>query len=95
MISCRLAVLGLSLALCSLAQAQTYPDCEKYDQPLAYNQCLASHGPSALHALAATADEGAAPEIHGLRGVQGARPFHHAHGRMSATFTIENSSHRH
>jgi hypothetical protein len=92
-----LTVLAASMALSSLARAQTYPDCEKYDEPLAYNQCLASHGPSALHALAATSEEGVAAEVHGIQGVQRARPFHRAHGRMSATFDIANSRtvHRH
>ena len=86
-----LTILAASLALSSLARAQTYPDCEKYDEPLAYNQCLASHGPSALHALAATTDEGAAQEIRGVQGIQRAQRFHRAHGRMSATFQIEDS----
>jgi len=87
------AVVAVSLAFGTLAQGQTYPDCEKYDEPLAYNQCLASHGPSALHALAATADEGAVTEIHGFRSVQRARPSSRSHGRMSASFTIPRSAH--
>jgi hypothetical protein len=35
------------------AGAETFADCEKLENPLAYNQCLASHGPSAAGALAA------------------------------------------
>ena len=84
-------VLALAFAVVSTARAGTYPDCDKYEEPLAYNQCLASHGPSALRALAATPDDGAGAEIHGISGIQKARPFHRAHGRMSATFTIEGA----
>ena len=80
------------LALPAAAQAGPYADCEKYQEPLAYNQCLASHGPSALHALAATPqEEGAGTEIQGIRGLQSARPFRQSHGRMSATFEIGGS----
>jgi len=89
MISRRLAVVAVSAAFASMARAGTYPDCEKFEEPLAYNQCLASHGPSALHALAATVDEGAAMETRPLRGFQRATPLRRAHGRMSATFVIE------
>jgi len=85
-----LVVLAASLSFGSLAKAGNYPDCEKYDEPLAYNQCLASHGPSALHALAATPDEGAVTEIHGFHGVPSAQPIRRAHGRMSASFPIES-----
>ena len=91
------AVLAVSLALGSLAQAETYPDCEKYDEPLAYNQCLASHGPSALHALAASTDDSAITEIHGLHGLSHAQPIRRSHGRMSASFAItpSHSARRH
>ena len=89
-----LAVLVALLALGASAEAGNYPDCEKYDEPLAYNQCLASHGPSALHALAAAPDESAITEIHGFHGVQRARPLGRSHGRMSASFAIEPRSAR-
>ena len=97
MISRGFAVLAVSLAFGSLAKAGGYPDCEKYDEPLAYNQCLASHGPSALHALAVTPDESAITEIHGFHGVPSGRPIRRAHGRMSASFAIEppRQGHRH
>jgi hypothetical protein len=29
------------------ASAEDYPECAKFDNPLAYNQCLAMHGPAA------------------------------------------------
>ncbi|HLJ69871.1 MAG TPA: hypothetical protein VKU03_01050, partial [Roseiarcus sp.] len=69
------------------------PDCEKYKEPLAYNRCLASHGPSAARALAARASEGAASEDHRFH----SRSIRHSHrGRMSATFVIRegHASHR-
>jgi hypothetical protein len=74
------------------AHAETYPDCEKFDEPLAYNQCLASHGPSAAHALGATEEGGGAGAGVETRGLQVGHPLHHGHdGRMSATFTIEDA----
>jgi|SRR5579883_596540 len=95
----RLAAVALFMALSAAARAETtYPDCEKYKEPLAYNQCLASHGPSAARALAARADEGVATEAHRLHGFHGGRLIRHArHGRMSATFIIHggHASRRH
>ena len=85
------SALAAAAALAPAAHAGGYPDCEKFDEPLAYNQCLASHGPSANHALAAavgdtvvTATGGApAPAVHSLHRT--------AHGRMTATFVIEDA----
>lgn len=51
-ISLRVAFLSVAIAFASQAMAETYPDCEKLENPLAYNQCLAAHGPSAAGALA-------------------------------------------
>lgn len=90
-----LVVLAASFAFGSLAKAGNYPDCEKYDEPLAYNQCLASHGPSALHALAATPDQSAITEIHGFHSLPSAQPIRRVHGRMSASFAIEPSRRGH
>jgi hypothetical protein len=87
-----------SLLVMSAAQAETYADCEKYDAPLAYNQCLASHGPSAAHALAAKTEEGEGADFHAPPAV---RSFHAVHsfrrfygvrrGRMSATFAVQDA----
>jgi hypothetical protein len=83
------------LLLVSTGHAETYPDCEKYEAPLAYNQCLASHGPSAAHALAARTEEGG--EGVDVHAPQAARPVHSFHsfrargGRMSATFTVQDA----
>src|SRR5579872_577517 len=94
----RLAAVALFVALSAAARAETaYPDCEKYKEPLAYNRCLASHGPSAARALAARASEGAASEDHRFHGFQRGRSIRHSHrGRMSATFVIHegHASHR-
>lgn len=89
-----LALLAFSLVYATPARGETYPDCEKFDQPLAYNRCLASHGPSASRALAATSEEGG--EV--MRRPQAYHPIRHVHrGRMSASFVIEDAhrSHRH
>ncbi len=88
----RLAAVALFVALSAAARAETtYPDCEKYKEPLAYNQCLASHGPSAARALAARA-EGAATEAQRFHGFQRGRSIRHSRrGRMSATFVIQGS----
>jgi hypothetical protein len=42
------APLGVFVALIgATASAEDYPECAKFDNPLAYNQCLAMHGPAA------------------------------------------------
>ena|ERR1700753_1959053 len=92
--------------LVSAGHAETYPDCEKYDAPLAYNQCLASHGPSAAHALAARTEEGDGPVVRApqpaaapvVRSYRPARvfhvfrPVHRTYGRrMTAAFTVQDA----
>jgi hypothetical protein len=42
-----LAVALAAVAASSPARAQDDPACAKYQEPLAYNACLASHGPKA------------------------------------------------
>jgi hypothetical protein len=44
----------LALAAAAPAGAEDYPECAKIDNPFAYNQCLAKHGPPE-HATRATA----------------------------------------
>jgi hypothetical protein len=79
-----IAFLAAVLALSSSALAETsYPDCEKFDEPLAYNQCLASHGPSAARAMGAPATE--AGDTHRPQAFHALR---RRGGRMSATFTV-------
>jgi hypothetical protein len=82
--------------LISMGHAETYPDCEKYEAPLAYNQCLASHGPSAAHALAARTEEGDSPaDVHApqtaAHPLHSFRSFRARGGRMTATFTIQDA----
>jgi hypothetical protein len=85
-----LALFVAPLLLAGAARAETYPDCEKFEEPLAYNQCLASHGPSAARALGASEEGGAAGAE--TRGLQTGHQFHRGHdGRMSATFVIEDA----
>jgi hypothetical protein len=91
-----LAFLTLSLAFATAARGGTFPDCDKFDQPLAYNQCLASHGPPASRALASTAATEEGGEV--MRRPQAYHPLGRVHrGRMSASFVIEDAhpSHRH
>jgi hypothetical protein len=90
-----LALLAFSLVYATTARGETFPDCEKFDQPLAYNRCLASHGPSASRALASTTSQEGGED---MRRPQAYHPSRHVHrGRMSASFVIENAhpSHRH
>jgi len=42
-----LAVALAAVAVSAPARAQDDPACAKYQEPLAYNACLASHGPKA------------------------------------------------
>jgi hypothetical protein len=82
--------------LISIGHAETYPDCEKYESPLAYNQCLASHGPSAAHALAAKTEEGVdSADFHApsaaAHPVHSFRSYRPRGGRMTATFTIQDA----
>jgi hypothetical protein len=60
----RIWTLALALAAAMIggqAGAEDYPECAKFDNPLAYNQCLAMHGP------AAHGTKGIAPPIEGRR----------------------------
>jgi hypothetical protein len=47
-------VLGAAISWEGAARADDYPECAKIENPLAYNQCLANHGPAA-HATKAIA----------------------------------------
>ena len=81
------AVFAAPVALAT-AQAQTYPECAKFDEPLAYNQCLASHGPVAGHVGAFKGSaKGAGPANNGAQGGHFLRRGRS--GRMSAEFLIE------
>jgi hypothetical protein len=79
-------VLGARLFFPAAAFATGFPDCDKFDAPLAYNRCLAAHGPSASRVMGARAVSEASPVDPAVRTVHRA-----AGGRMSATFTVEDS----
>ena len=81
----------------ALARAEDYPECAKIDNPFAYNQCLAKHGPPmhATKAIAAPEGDEGAPAASGLSaGGGGTRvrttiQFGRArNGKMIAEFTI-------
>jgi hypothetical protein len=77
----------LSLALLGSVRAETFPDCAKIEDALAYNRCLATHGPAAGQTRVTTAPSGVEG---GMQRMQGAYPIHREHnGRMSATITVE------
>ena len=77
----------LSLALLASARAETFSDCAKIEDALAYNRCLASHGPAAGQTRVTAAPSGAEG---GMQRMQGAYPVHRdRNGRMSATITVE------
>jgi hypothetical protein len=77
----------LSLALLASARSETFPDCAKIEDALAYNRCLAAHGPAAGQTRVTTAPAGAEGA---MQGRQGAYPVHRErNGRMSATITVE------
>ena len=77
----------------SPASAEDYPECAKFDNPLAYNQCLAAHGPAA-HGTKAIAPppagedgrpSGSAMHGHGGSSMQVSRA---RNGRMVLEFSI-------
>ncbi len=79
------------------ARAEDYPECAKIDNPFAYNQCLAKHGPPehATKAIAAPDSQEGPPASSGLSaGGGGTRvrttiQFGRArNGKMVAEFTI-------
>jgi len=85
----RAAALGAAglLAAALASRAETFPDCAKIEEPLAYNRCLASHGPAAGQAHVVAAPEGVEPGAGRMQGAEGVRRTRN--GRMSATITVE------
>lgn len=88
---------GLLALATSPASAGDYPECEKIDNPFAYNQCLAKHGPPE-HATKAIAPPDGEEGPHSAPGLSagggGTRvrttvQFSRArNGKMIAEFTI-------
>ncbi len=92
-----LGLAGLLALTAAPAGAEDYPECAKIDNPFAYNQCLAKHGPPmhATKAIAAPEGQEAPGGASGLSaGGGGTRvrttiQFSRArNGKMIAEFTI-------
>ena len=78
-----------ALAWMGSARAQDNPACAQYREPMAYNACLAQHGPKAngvgqLH--------GGGPQTG--RAAQGRVWYGHTHGAPTARFTSPQSAQR-
>ena len=80
-----LAILSL-LVLGARAHAQDNPACAKYEDPLAYNACLAKLGPQAHGARAAPEPAGETAGAHRPRG--GGVATRGKTGRMHMEFSI-------
>jgi len=88
---------GLLALEAAPASAEDYPECAKIDNPFAYNQCLAKHGPP-MHATQAVAPPDGDEGPHSASGLSagggGTRvrttvQFSRArNGKMIAEFTI-------
>jgi hypothetical protein len=79
-------VFGLALSSGMAARADDYPECAKIDNPLAYNQCLANHGP------AAHATRGIAPPPAGADGPKGGwRASAPTQGRTESTMQMSRT----
>jgi hypothetical protein len=95
----RAALMLLAIAAASIgpARAEDDPACAKYGDPLAYNACLASHGPKANAATSPRPDrEGhetaAQPKPDGPRSTRSARRWPQAirgHGRVHMEFLVK------
>ncbi len=91
-----LALLALSAAtLPGLARAENDPACAKYEEPLAYNACLARHGPNARDISSAPAPSGQRPldperavRAPAPRLAQSAPKVARRHGRIHMEFLV-------
>ena len=82
-------------ALPGLARAEDNPACAKFEEPLAYNACLASHGPKATDIGGAARAAGSAPanpDAHKTapapRRVTGRATAVRRHARMHMEFNV-------
>lgn len=67
------------------AAAEDYPECAKIQEALAYNACLARHGPAGRATVAVPDPGGGA----GVSGVHGSRVFVGGpRGRVHSTFNV-------
>ncbi len=88
------AAIALSLAALAwagAARAEDNPACAQYREPMAYNACLAQHGPKAnIGGLRGTPQpgRGAHASAREVRHWRAASPAKHAHGRMHMEFQV-------
>ena len=82
-----LAIFGL-LVLGAQAQAEDNPACAKFEDPLAYNACLAKLGPQAHGARAAPEPVGEAGGAHRVHG--GGVITRGKNGRVHMEFSISH-----
>ena len=88
-------LLAASAALLpAMARAQDVPACARFEEPLAYNACLASHGPkakdlgSAPGAGARKSDSDAPAPAEAPRSAHGAAQAYRRHGRIHMEFRL-------
>ncbi len=92
-----LMLLALAAVSAGAARAEDDPACAKYQDPLAYNACLASHGPKANIATnprpaqaghaAPVQPEGGRPVP--TRGAEGWRHANRGRGRVHMEFRVK------
>jgi hypothetical protein len=76
------------------AWAEDNPACAKFEEPLAYNACLAKLGPKAGATLAVPEPAGAAPAVHTAPAARGVHSLHafaaprRSNGRVRMEFTV-------
>ncbi len=80
-------------ALPGLAHAQDEPACARFDEPLAYNACLASHGPKAKDigtgaapSAASRSDSEEGAPVEAPKRPRAAPRFAQRHGRVHMVF---------
>ena len=91
-----LMLLALAAASAGAARAQDDPACAKFEDPLAYNACLASHGPKANVATSLRPAQERRPPVQPervrpapTRGVDGWRHANRGRGRAHMEFRVK------
>ena len=89
-----LMLLVLAAASIGPARCEDDPACARYEDPLAYNACLASHGPKANATAGARRDEGPPLPAQAERDrapaaiERGSRRVVRGHGRVHMEFQV-------
>ena len=94
-----LMLLVLAAASARPARAEDDPACARYEDPLAYNACLASHGPKANNLAptgasagrggSARGDPGGTQQRAGAESIGGSRHVMRGHGRVHMEFQVK------